>query len=192
MSLQSNRLKIALDLDGVLADTMETFCMLLNARMSGLNLTPESFNRWNAWEVANITKQEFLRILDEAWFNWRDIPPVEKDLDKKVSNLVRFGRVDIVTGRSEVTVPFAKEWLRSNSIPYEKFVRTVSTTAKADLDYDIFIDDSDHLMSLLASRLYGFGMLYEQPWNRQAKNMPRIFKISKWHEIPPLIENICG
>jgi hypothetical protein len=169
---------------------MQTFCTLLNARRSTPKLTPEAFDRWKAWEIANISKQEFLRTLDEAWSNWKDIPPVEEDLAEKVSDVAKFGRVDIVTGRSEVTVPFAKEWLRKNRIPYEKFVRTASTSAKAELDYDIFIDDSDHLMSLLASRLFGFGLLYEQPWNRQAKNMPRIFKISKWHEIPPLIENI--
>ena len=190
MSLQA--IRIALDLDGVLADTMQTFCTLLNARRPGLRLTPEVFNRWNAWEIANITKQDFLRMLDEAWFNWKDIPPMEKDLAAKVSNLARFGRVDIVTGRSEVTVPFAKEWLRSNSIPYERFVRTSSTKAKAELHYDVFIDDSDQLMMLLASKLFVFGFLYEQPWNRRAKNMPRIFKISKWDQIPPLIENISG
>ena len=190
--MQKNKLRIALDLDGVLADTMQSVCAILNARRSGLKLSPEDFDRWNAWEIADITKQEFLRTLEEAWFNWRDIPPIENNLAKKVSNLVRFGRVDIVTGRSEATIPSVKQWLRSNSISYDQFVRTAGTSAKAELDYDIFIDDSDHLMSILASRLFGYGFLYEQPWNRQAKNMPRIFKVSKWDEIPPLIESISG
>ena len=181
--------RIAMDLDGVLADTVQSLCRILNTRHSTA-YTSEVFDRWNAWEVAHISREEFLRTLDEAWFNWKEISAMENDLASKVSRLTNFGTIDIVTGRSEVTVPFAQEWLAFQRIPYAKFVRTVSTSAKADLDYDIFIDDSDFLMSLIASRLFGFGFLYTQPWNRSAKNMPRIFRVNNWEEIPRLIEQI--
>ena len=187
--MQKTTLRIALDLDGVLADTMQSFCTILNSRRSTA-LTPEAFDRWNAWENAHITRQEFLRTLDEAWFNWREIPAVEPDLGEKVSRLVKLGTIDIVTGRSEETVPFAQEWLQYHRIPYERFVRTASTSAKADLDYDIFIDDSDFLMSLIASRLLGFGLLYTQPWNRSAKDMPRIFRVKSWDEVYRMVEQI--
>ena len=180
-----------MDLDGVLADTIQSFCKILNARRSTA-YTPDAFDRWNAWEIAHITREEFLRTLDEAWFNWRGIPEMEEDLAAKVSGLTEFGTIDIVTGRSEETVPFAQEWLRFHRIPYEQFVRTASTSAKADLDYDIFIDDSDFLMSLIASRLLGFGFLYTQPWNRSARDMPRIFRVKSWEEIPQLIGRIRG
>jgi len=178
-----------MDLDGVLADTIQSFCEILNTRRSTA-YTPEAFDRWNAWEIAHISREEFVRILDEAWFNWKRIPTVEDDLGTKVSSLTEFGAIDIVTGRSEETVPFAQKWLRFHGIRYAKFVRTESTSAKADLDYDIFIDDSDFLMSLIASRLFGFGFLYTQPWNRSAKTMPRIFRVNHWEELPRLIEQI--
>ena len=179
------KFRIALDLDGVLADTIQTFCKILNSRHSS-TFTPEVFDRWNAWEIANITRQEFLRTLDEAWFNWKEIPAVESDLSTKVARLAEFGAIDIVTGRSEETVPFAQKWLEFQRIPYERFVRTTSTSAKADLDYDIFIDDSEYLMSLIASRLVGFGFLYTQPWNKAARNMPRIFRLQNWDEVSRL------
>ena len=182
-------LRIAMDLDGVLADTIQSFCKILNTRRSTA-YSPEAFDRWNAWEIAHISREEFLRTLDEAWFNWRGIPEIEDGLASKVSRLTEFGSIDIVTGRSEETVPFAQEWLQFHRIPYAKFVRTASTAAKAELDYDIFIDDSDFLMSLIASRLFGFGFLYTQPWNRSAKSMPRIFRVRSWEEIPRLIGQI--
>jgi len=191
MTLQSTKLRIALDLDGVLADTIQSVCTILNKRRS-TTLTPEAFDRWNAWEIAHITRGEFLRTLDEAWFNWKEIPPVETDLGTKVNRLTKFGTIDIVTGRSEETVPFAQKWLEFHRIPYERFVRTVSTSAKADLDYDLFIDDSDFLMSLIASRLVGFGFLYPPPWNRSAKDMPRIFKVRDWDDVSQLTATIRG
>ena len=178
-----------MDLDGVLADTIQSFCKILNTRRSTA-YSPEAFDRWNAWEIAHISREEFLRTLDEAWFNWRSIPAIEDSLASKVSRLTEFGSIDIVTGRSEETVPFAQEWLQFHRIPYAKFVRTASTAAKAELDYDIFIDDSEFLMSLIASRLLGFGLLYTQPWNRSAKSMPRIFRVRSWEEIPRLIGQI--
>jgi uncharacterized HAD superfamily protein len=185
--LSEKRLRIALDLDGVLADTIQTCCAILNARRTTPQITPEDFNKWNAWENASITKREFWQLLDEAWVNWRKIPPVEENLTEEVSQLARQGRIDIVTGRSEPTIHFAKEWLRSHRIPYDHFVRTSSVLDKVRLEYDIYIDDSDDLMALIASRLVGFGFLYEQPWNRQAKDMPRIYKIKSWNSISPLV-----
>jgi hypothetical protein len=187
--LETRKLKIALDLDGVLADVIRIFCDLLNSRRS-THFTPEQFNRWDAWDITNMSKDEFLRTLDEVWFNWEQIPPVEERLAEKISNLQQTGRIDIVTGRSEVTVPCAKKWLRYNEIHYDQFVRTESTTAKSNLDYDVFIDDSSDLMSRIASRLFGYGILYEQPWNRTAADMPRIFKVRRWNEVRPLLHEI--
>lgn len=184
--MEKRKFRIALDLDGVLADTMQTFCMLLNARRS-THFTVDQFDSWTAWEIAKISKDEFIRTLDEAWFNWKDIPPVEENLSNQVVGLSRVGQVDIVTGRSEATVPYATDWLHSQNIRYNRFVRTESTAAKSYLDYDVFIDDSSSLMQLIASRLFGIGILYQQPWNKTAADLPRIFKVKRWNEILPLL-----
>lgn len=134
-----------------------------------------------------MSKEKFLSNLDEAWFNWKQIPPVEEDLSEKISKMQRLGQVDIVTARSEVTVPFAKEWLHFQKIPYTHFVRAESTVAKSYLNYDFFIDDSANLMPLIASRLFGYGILYEQPWNRTMPNIPRIHRIKKMKDALPFL-----
>ncbi len=183
--------RTAVDLDGVLADTMVTFCKILNQRHS-TQFTVDSFVRWNAWEIAHITKDEFFRTLDEAWFDWTAVPPIEQNIGEKVNRLRQFGRTDIVTGRSQETVQHAKAWLKEYRVPYDSFIRTVSTKAKANLDYDLFIDDSADLMSFLASSLDRSGILYTQPWNKNASAMPRIFRVDRWQQIPAVLEKVAA
>jgi uncharacterized HAD superfamily protein len=180
------------DLDGVLADTMVTVVQLLN-RDRTQKLTLESFARWRAWEIAGITKNQFFSALDEAWFSWESIPPTEEDLKANVSRLMKFGIVDIVTGRSRATVAHANSWLESYGIPFDSFVRTSnSTNAKLALDYDLYVDDSPELMVALASRLRGFGVLYLRPWNRYSSKQPRVFRAERWDEIPGIVERLYG
>jgi hypothetical protein len=149
-----------------------------------------SFVKWNAWQIAHISKDEFFRILDEAWFEWENIPPVEDHIGEAVEGIRRFGRVDVVTGRSQVTVQAAMNWLKEHKIPYDTFFRTASTKAKARLSYDVFIDDSAELMSLVASSLDKCGILYTQPWNRDASDMRRVFRVERWEQIPAVLEKV--
>lgn len=185
------QLRIAVDLDGVLADTMVTFCRILNHRHS-TNFTANSFVQWNAWKIAHITKDEFFRTLDEAWFEWENIPPVEEEIGARVNRICAIGRVDVVTGRSQETAQPAKSWLEKYKVPYERFVRTANTKGKANLSYDVFIDDSADLMSLVACSLDRWGILYTQPWNRNAKEMPKIFRVEGWKQIPALLEQVSA
>ncbi len=183
-------MRIAVDLDGVLADTMVTFCTILNKRYSA-NFTPSSFVRWNAWEIAHISKDEFFRTLDEAWFSWRDIPPIEADISEEVPLIRRFGTIDVVTGRSQDTIQPAKAWLKEHRILYNEFVRTESTVAKAELSYDVFIDDSAELMGRLSSDNRQ-GILYTQPWNKSASNIPGIFRVDRWAQIPDVLRELSA
>lgn len=182
--------RIAVDLDGVLADTMVTFCDILNERRR-TRLSVESFVQWNAWKIAGMTKDEFFRTLDEAWFSWQNIPPMEENLSVKVGRLREFGKVDIVTGRSPATVPHAKSWLRKHDIQFDSFARTAnSTIGKAKLNYDLYVDDNAELMTLVASKLHGSGILYLQPWNRNTAPIPRVYRVHRWDEIPAIVERI--
>lgn len=180
---------IAVDLDGVLADTMVTVCKILNQRHS-TQFTVNSFVQWSAWKIAHIPKDEFFRTLDEAWFEWENIPALDDHIGEVVEGIRRFGRVDVVTGRSQATVQAAMNWLKAQKIPYDLFVQTESTKAKARLSYDVFIDDSAELMSLVASSVDKCGILYTQPWNRNSGNMQRVFRVERWKEIPAALEKV--
>lgn len=179
---------IAVDLDGVLANTMAPVCRMINQRHS-THFEVSSFAQWKAWEIAAITKEEFFRTLDQAWFEWSTIPPTEDHIAKKVNQLLEFGRVEIVTGRSLGTVGPANSWLKEQGIQFSSFVRTDSGNDKAGLYYDVFIDDSPELMSQLSSRRK-HGVLYTQPWNAELPRMPRICRADSWSQIPGIIRRM--
>jgi hypothetical protein len=151
-----------------------------------------SLDRWKAWEILQITKDEFFRTLDEAWFDWRMIPPTEEHIAEKVGRLFEFGKVDIVTGRSLETVAPANFWLKEHGIRFNSFVRTEKGNDKAKLNYDVFIDDSPELMSQLSSDSTGYGIMYTQPWNREYSIRPHITRVNSWNQIPEIIQKVVN
>jgi uncharacterized HAD superfamily protein len=182
-------LKIAVDLDGVLAEAMIGWCELYNQR-HGQSLSLEDIRAWDVWKIVNIQRDEFFRILDDAWAQWERIPATEENVGEQVKLLRECGTVDVVTGRSAQTVASAKKWLKANSIPYDRFVRTESTLAKIRLDYDVFVDDSPTLMQLIASRSMALGILYTRPWNRDAQIPTVARRVAKWVEVPPIVRAV--
>ena len=182
-------LKIAVDLDGVLAEAMIGWCELYNKR-HGQSLSLEDIRAWDVWKLVKIQRDEFFRLLDDAWLQWERIPLTEQDAAEQVKLLHDFGTVDIVTGRSARTVASAKEWLKSHSIPYDRFVRTESTIAKIRLDYDVFVDDSPALMEHIASKSTALGILYTRPWNVDTQIPTVVRRFIRWAEVPPIVRAV--
>jgi uncharacterized HAD superfamily protein len=184
-----SELKIAVDLDGVLAEAMIVWCDLYNKRYGGA-LTLEDIRGWDVWKVVNIPRDRFFRLLDDAWLDWEKMPPTEQDIGEQVGLLREFGTVDIVTGRSIRTVSQAKEWLKAHEVPYDRFVRTESNLAKINLNYDVFVDDSPELMELIASRSTALDILYTRPWNRDTQIPTVVRRVTRWAEVPPIIRTL--
>ena len=181
-------LKIAVDLDGVLAEAMIAWCELYNKRY-GQSISLEDIRAWNVWKIVKIPHDAFFRILDDAWLEWEKIPPTEEGVGEQVRLLHEFGKVDVVTGRSPRTVPSAKEWLKAHRVPYDRFVRTESNLAKINLNYDVFVDDSPELMELIASRSTALGILYTRPWNRDTQMPTVVHRVTRWAEVPPIVRS---
>ena len=182
-------LKIAVDLDGVLAETMEAWCKRANKEF-GKSLKLEDLNTWASWKVVGIPKNDFYRILDEVWDSWKEIPPTEPDIAGKLAKIERLGQLDIVTGRSLDTVESVKKWLLYHKVRYENFVRVRGWRDKVHLDYDVFIDDAPELMLLISRSPLAWGILYERPWNHEVADMPRVLKAKNWGQIPELLRKI--
>jgi len=183
-----SELKIAVDLDGVLAEAMIGWCELYNKRY-GQSLSLEDIRAWDVWKIVKIPHDVFFRILDDAWLEWEKIPPTEGGVGDQVQLLHELGTVDVVTGRSSRTVPSAKQWLKAHSVPYDRFVRTDSTLAKIHLDYDVFVDDSPKLMELIASKSTALGIVYTRPWNRDVSLPSVIRRANSWTEVPPFVRS---
>jgi len=172
-------MRIALDVDGVLADVMESWLDITNpGRLAPL--AKSDMTSWDFWARHGIKKRDFYHQLDSCWRQWQSIPPTEPDLAGPSRALGELGDVDIVTARSPVTNRHVKAWLADQGIPYDRYVQVAAGRMKAGLDYDVYIDDSPvNVGAFLAGGKRV--VLYTQPWNAAVPEDPpsRVVRISR-------------
>ena len=171
-------MKIALDVDGVLADVIESWLTYSNKIRP--SISKDDITNWDFWKKFKINRYDFYEELTSCWKNWNYIPPTEDNLSIVTQNLSNFGQVDIVTAREISTNSFVKNWLKLHDITYQNYVSVIDGPMKADLDYDVFIDDSPlNAIKFLKRKKNVF--LYSQPWNQHIsdQNVQRISTLSE-------------
>jgi len=179
-------MKIALDVDSVLADVIISWNKNYNKQYNKI-LNKSEINSWDFWKKLELNSKQFNEIFTLTWNQWKDIPPTEKNLSDKVKRLNEFGIVDIVTGRSLNTVLNVKKWLDWQNIKYTNFIRVSSNSLKGNLPYDIFIDDSPYNV-VNAVEFDKYSILYNQPWNQQVKLNEKIFRVNNLNEAIEIIK----
>jgi 5' nucleotidase, deoxy (Pyrimidine), cytosolic type C protein (NT5C) len=145
---------------------------------------------WSSWTKFGIPRDDFYRILDESWEDWKKVPPTEPRLNSKVARIEKLGDLDIVTGRSKRTEGSAISWVEHQKIRYRHFVRVAGWRDKIVLGYDVYIDDAPDLMPLVSRSPLSWGILYDRPWNRSVSIMPKVLRAESWKQIPGLLRHI--
>lgn len=172
-------MKIALDVDGVLADVIVSW--LEHNNKIRTEILKQEITDWDFWKKFNINQYDFYAELSRCWENWHDIPPTEPRLSDLTRKISKIGQVDIVTARERSTDSFVKDWLEHHGISFENYVSVASGPMKAGLDYDIFIDDSPlNAVKILQSKKRIF--LYDQPWNQGIADK-RVHRISSLSQV---------
>ena len=167
-------MKIALDVDGVLADVIESWLNYSNTirpKISKYEITD-----WEFWKKFQINRFDFYSELSSCWKNWLSIPPTEKNLSSITKSLSKLGQVDIVTARERSTNSFVKNWLNHHNISYDNYVPVIDGPMKANLDYDVFIDDSP-LNTTKFLKNDKKVILYTQPWNQHISEN-KLYRVS--------------
>ena len=160
-------MKIALDVDGVLADVIVSWLNYSNSIRS--SISKNQVTDWEFWKNFDINPFDFYSELSSCWKNWQSIPTTQKNLSNITKNLSTLGQVDIVTARERSTDSFVKNWLSYHAISYDNYVSVIDGPMKADLDYDVFIDDSP-LNTIKFLENNKKVILYSQPWNQHISN----------------------
>ena len=180
-------MKIALDVDGVLADIIHLWIENHNKQYNK-SINKEDINQWDFWRKIGLDKYEFYRQLSNSWERWKDVPTTENDIASAVDRLHSLGRVDIVTARDKESTNYVINWLEHNGIKFNEYVSVFDGRDKAKLDYDVFIDDSPHNVERMASKGSNV-LLYDQPWNREV-NSRKIIRIKKLIESINIISDL--
>ncbi|VVC05430.1 5' nucleotidase, deoxy (Pyrimidine), cytosolic type C protein (NT5C) [uncultured archaeon] len=155
-------MRIALDVDGVLADVIHAWLSYNNGKRS--TMSKSDISEWDFWKKYDINKFDFYAELSMCWKSWKTIPPTESDISYASKELSKVGTVDIVTAREDSTHEDVKSWLKMHNVIYKNYVGVKEGSEKAKLDYDVFIDDSP----INAQHMLATGkpvIIYNQPWN---------------------------
>jgi hypothetical protein len=179
-------MKIALDVDGVLADVIVPWLNYNNTIRP--KISKSDITDWDFWKNHEINPYDFYAELSSCWKNWNSIPPTEENLSSVTKNLLELGQVDIVTARERSTDSFVKNWLDHHNISFDNYVSVIDGPMKADLDYDVFIDDSP-LNALKFLKNKKQVILYTQPWNKHISEN-KIHRISILSEAVEKIKSV--
>jgi len=180
-------LKIALDVDGVLADVIHAW-LLYNNKIRTTPILKSDISEWDFWKRYNINKFDFYKELSMCWKSWKDIPPTETDLSYASEELSKMGTVDIVTAREDSTHGDVRNWLKMHGVVFKNYVGVSEGTEKAKLDYDVFIDDSPLNAKSILARKKSI-ILYSQPWNLDFPD-PRAIRIHELKNATSIIDKI--
>ncbi len=180
-------MKIALDVDGVLADIVHVWLEEYN-RNYNRSVQKDEIQQWDFWKGLGYDKYRFYEELSKCWARWAEVPAMEQDLGSAVGRLNSLGSVDIVTARDPASTPFVKQWLEHNGIRYNEYVAVMRGRDKANLDYDIFIDDSPPNITSIVSQGKR-ALIYDQPWNRSVSHSSAV-RIMKLEEAADVISGM--
>jgi uncharacterized protein len=178
-------MKIALDVDGVLADVIVSWINFSNSIRP--HISKNQVTDWEFWKKFDINPFDFYSELSSCWKNWQSVPTTQENLSNITKNLSTIGQVDIVTARERSTDSFVQNWLNHHNISYHNYVSVIDGPMKADLDYDVFIDDSP-LNAIKFLEHNKKVILYSQPWNQHISNNG-LFRISNLSEAIEIINH---
>jgi len=169
---------IAIDLDGVLSDSMELWIRIWNAS-NYPKLSYEDISEWDFWRRLGLTEGRFSEIFDEVWSRWEELQPLEQNVAEIVDRINQVGVVDIVTGRPGRNRNFIVKWLKKHGINYRRLL--IGVEKKISHLYDVYIDDSpiQALEVSYAGRLF---LLRDQPWNRHVEPNRFIIRVKSLEE----------
>ncbi|MEM0479928.1 MAG: hypothetical protein QXE95_05620 [Candidatus Nitrosocaldus sp.] len=172
-------MKIAVDVDGVLADIISVWLTYYNERHDS-SLSKEQIQRWDFWKSIGYSAERFYSELATCWKEWHKVPVMEDGIANSIATLRSLGKVDIVS--AQMAKDYVKMWLDHNKIIYDDYVSVTRGVDKADLAYDAFIDDSP----INAERISSMGklvLLYDQPWNRYLEDGRYIVRVKSMDEV---------
>jgi uncharacterized protein len=168
----------AIDLDSVLADTMQIWTRQYNEK-NHTNITKKEITCWNISKVLPISTEEISRIFIYVWENlWKEIPPSESNLGDIVRRIHKKGyRISIVTRREKPTVQYVAKWLDYYDIFSDDLIFIYDDTPKSDYPFDVLVDDAPiNLIDIVPPKK---GILFNQPWNMQFNWPTRVNSLSE-------------
>ncbi|WP_424005622.1 5' nucleotidase, NT5C type (plasmid) [Haloarcula salina] len=188
-------MRIAVDVDGVLADHVSAVLSRLRAENDGFSRTNMSMTHWDEPlpELGTSLKPAIEAAESDPEFV-RNIPPVKGAVQGTTELVDQGHELIIVTARPRAILPDTHEWLEANSIPhnYEEILST-DGQMKTVADTTVLIDDyPGHVNDFANAGRYA--ILFVQPWNRSEVDdlieSANIFAAEDWEEVVDVVQSL--
>ena len=166
---------VALDVESVIADIHEAWIKEYKKSFTLEDIKDWDFKSLKAW---NENLESFLNETDSLWNNSpeKHIPTMVPNLKEVTDNLKPF---DIVTSRRALSG--VKKWVDFHQLEYRAIVYISDKRSKADLMYNVFIDDNPGLASKLKKDQ--FLWLISQPYNQNVQESKQVCRVDSINEI---------
>jgi len=189
-------MKIALDVDGVLLDTMGRFCEMYNI-INKDNKTKDDITRFGFSEDWGMSEKGFWNIFTLCKVG-NNIKSINKNAPKYIKKLYKKHDIDIVTARQETDSLTILNNLYKigifKDIHYNKLILSLcdDIPSKAYLGYDLYIDDNPNQADDIKA-IQRFSdktlLLWEQPWNWRVVSELGVQRVTGWKDIMRWFKN---
>lgn len=151
---------LSFDLDNVIRDSVGQICTLAQ-RKYGKQLYRDQFNIWDPQlgHLLGVSEDEFFQF---AWCNedvFRYAQPMP-DAVRVMKSLID-GNIFIINTSTQFP-DITSSWLRYWDVPFHKVVHTSN---KLDVEFDVHIDDSPHVLESLHAAGRQVIRFASVPWN---------------------------
>lgn len=179
-------MRIAVDVDGVLADHLTPFVTDLEAE-TGFELRPEELDTWDLplpGGETDLLTAVTRRLADPSYI--RRAPVVDGAVEGVERLRERDHEVVVTTHRPAHTHSVTREWLADNDIPYDEYLDDVPEN-KGEVGADLLVDDY-HGNVRDAIDAGWAGLLFRQPWNRlYAAEFDHRQIVDSWEQVPDAV-----
>ena len=172
--------RVSFDVDETFAGTFSVMIRLYNS-VKGTGYTLTNHTDWDFKGIGS-TYKEMMHFYVEAWQkHWTEIPMI---VDRKnVMEVVQYVASDISTSRggdglTDGTSEHVAQWVLANRLAFMPWFCDKTTIPKADLGYEIYVDDSPRLAEKVAKSGDGLVLLVEKPYNRYIAENEQILKVA--------------
>lgn len=185
-------MKVALDFDGTLADTSSLILTLMNWRL-GTSYKPEDWNSWGFWTNMNPEVEKafwgLFDLMDESYLR-RALPPTDPFAPAVVKWLMKRGHeVNLVTVNSNTkkSLDSFNGWLWAQGLEMPVVAMGRTNVSKAELDYELFIDDSPRLAADMGRYPAKKLILLRRPLNASVVASKNVFPAENWEEVKKVL-----
>ncbi len=186
------KLKIAVDIDGVLADQVGAVLKVieneygLKYRKSDVNCAHWTFSGREIWS-------EIARLLADPEYTL-SVPLIEGS-QKGIKQLADYN-VCVVTARRPNAEEATKQWLNTHFPCLTEYYRA-RTGAKHTIPSDVLIDDLDmNIVKFVKSYPNRRGILFVQPWSKNGTDIEnysdQVYYCPEWKSVVRAIHDIDG